>query len=641
MPLFSIKLPPGMSRPGTVYDAKGRWFTGSLVRWYEGVMQAVGGWQVLNRTVTRDVVAAISDDGGVFTDETADANDAGANDVVLIPASPVVNDAFYVGFDLRFQEVDFVASTLATDGAVTWEYFDGTAFVALSGVVDDTVGFTVSPGTVSFTLPSDWAKTTVNSQGPFYYVRARVTTAGTTTALGDTVDLGTGPVDVDEPPRGAISWRTNSATSRMAFGTATKLWIFGEGDLNDVTPAGFTTGGVDAVQSSGNYGGGAYGIGPYGTGDDSQVSTTEANTWQLDNHGEDLVAVAFSDGKIYVHDTSAGASGLATVLTNAPTDNRGVVVTPERFVVALGAAGDRRQVQWADVDDRTDWTAVPNNQAGDLILPGKGEILGGRRGRNETLIWTDVDLFAMRFIGGEFVYQIPQVGSNCGAVSRHAMQVVDGQAFWMGHRGFFLYNGFVRALPSEVGDFVFNDINLVQVSKIWCDSRAAYGEVTWYYPSASSSECDKYVTYNYRSNIWYFGDLERTAGADRGAFGTSLASDAGGVWYQHETGFSYLDPAGATLTPNAESGPIEIGDGDVVMNIRALIPDENTLGDLDISLLTRLYPLLTETETGPLTAASPTDVRLQARQVRLKIEQSASGWRLGTLRLDVTPGGRR
>ena len=639
MTLFPLKLPPGMSRHGTVYDAKGRWFTGNLVRWYEGVMQPVGGWQTLNRTTAVDVNAAISDDGGVFTDETADANDAGASDVVLVPATPATNDAFYIGFDLRFTEVDFVASTLATDGAVTWEYWDGDSWEALSGVVDDTVGFTVSPGTVAFTLPSDWAKNTVNSQGPFYYVRARVTTAGTSTALGDTVDIGTGPVDIDEPPRGAVAWRTNGATSRMAFGTATKLWIFGEGSLDDRTPAGFTTGGVDAVSTSGNYGAGAYGVGPYGTGDDAQSSVTEANTWQLDNHGEDLLACAFSDGKIYVHDTSAG--GVAAVLSGAPTDCKGVVVTPERFVVALASSGNRRQVSWADVDDRTDWTATPSNQAGDLILPGKGEILAGRRSRVETLIWTDVDLFAMRYIAGEFVYRIPQVGSNCGAISRHAMQVMDGQAIWMGHRGFFVYNGFVDDLPSEVGDFVFNDINSVQVSKIWCDARAAYGEVTWYYPSASSTECDKYVTYNYRAGIWYFGDLERTAGADRGAFGTSITADAGGVFYQHETGVSYPDPAGVALLPNAESGPIEIGAGDQVMNIHDLVLDENTLGDLDISIFTALYPLATETENGPFTAANPTSVRLQARQVRLKVVQSGTGWRLGTLRLDVTPGGRR
>ncbi len=45
MALFPLKLPPGMSRPGTKYDAKGRWFDGTLVRWFEGVMQAIGGWQ--------------------------------------------------------------------------------------------------------------------------------------------------------------------------------------------------------------------------------------------------------------------------------------------------------------------------------------------------------------------------------------------------------------------------------------------------------------------------------------------------------------------------------------------------------------------------------------------------------------------
>jgi hypothetical protein len=640
MALFPLKLPTGMARPGTKYDAKGRWYDGTLVRWYEGVMQPIGGWQILNRTAAVDVNAAISDDGGVFTDETTDANDAGVDDVVLIPASPAANDAFYVGYDLRFTELDFVIGTVATDGAVTWEYWDGSAWTALSGVVDDTVGFTVSPGTAAWDLPSDWAQTTVNSQGPFYYVRARVTTVGTSTATGDTVDIGSGPVDVDEAPRGAITWRTNSAVGKLAFGTATKLYAFGSGALHDITPAGFTTGGADATVSSGNYGQGAYGVGPYGVGDEAQVTVVEANTWQLDNYGEDLVACAFSDGGIYLHDTTT-SSGLAAAVSGAPTDCKGVVVTPERFLVALAASGDRRQIMWADVDTHTDWTATPSNQAGDHILPGKGEIMAGRRGRDETLIWTDVDLFAMRYIGGEFIYTFPQVGSNCGVISRLAMQVVDGQAIWMGKRGFFQYNGFVSPVDSTVGDYVFNDINRVQASKIWCDARTAYGEVTWYYPSAASNECDKYVTFNYRENIWYFGELERTAGADQGAFATPMACDAGGVFYQHDTGTDYDDPSGTALVPFAESGPIEIGVGDNVVIVNRIIPDENTLGDLDLSIFTALYPTATETESGPFTAAEPTDVRVMGRQIRLKAVQNQAGWRFGTPRLEVTPGGKR
>lgn len=500
MPLAPLAFPPGVVRPGTVYDARGRWYTADLVRWHEGAMQAWGGWEKME-------------------------DSAGAD------------------------------------------------------------------------------------------------------------------LDAVDPVRGLLAWRANDGSTRLAAGTYRRLYVLSQGTWTNVTLSGFTSGQVDAsATGSGDYGDGDYGDGIYGTADASIANITEATSWQLDSYGEDLVGVSNADGRIWYFDTSAGT---AAILSNAPTGCKGVVVTPERFVVALGAGSDVRRVEWADQDDNTDWTASATNQAGGINLPGTGAIVAGRRGRDETLIWTDTDLFTMRFIGGVLVYGFRQIGSNCGAVSRHSMAVVDGQALWMGSRGFFQYNGYVEPLESAVGDYVFSDFNSTQASKVAVDVRSDFGEVIWYYPSAGSTENDRYVAYNYRQEHWSVGNLERTAGAGRGAFPYPIATDASGKVYRHETGTSYLDPAGAALTPSAESGPVEIGNGDQVMWVRGLIPDENTLGDVDISLISALYPTATEATSGPFTAAEPTDVRIQARQVRVKVEQDQPGWRFGTLRLDVVAGGQR
>jgi hypothetical protein len=54
----------------------------------------------------------------------------------------------------------------------------------LTGVTDGTDGFETSgENIVSWSTPSGWATTTVNAQGPFYYVRARLSTAGTITVV--------------------------------------------------------------------------------------------------------------------------------------------------------------------------------------------------------------------------------------------------------------------------------------------------------------------------------------------------------------------------------------------------------------------------------------------------------------------------
>jgi len=380
-------------------------------------------------------------------------------------------------------------------------------------------------------------------------------------------------------------------------------------------------------------------------GDTSQGTATEAQTWQLDTFGEDLVAMAYSDGKIYYWDLSAG--GLATAVTDAtganpPEDCLGLVVTPERFVVALGADAAGRYIRWSDQEDVNDWTAAQTNQSGDFTLPGAGEIQCGARSRNETLIWTDVDLFAMRYIGGNLVYSFAQVGANSGIISRQAKAIVDGRAYWMGHRGFFQYDGFAKPIPCEIADDIFNDINRLQRSKITAFPVSEYREIWFCYPSAESTENDKVVTYNYLQNIWSGPwDLERLAGVDRGAFDYPLAFDSVGHLYYHEIGDSYTTPDGATeLVPSAESGPVEIAQGDNVMTILNVIPDEDTLGEVDATLYAALYPTAAE-DSQVISLANPTSSRLTGRQVRLAISQVEPGWRVGVMRLEVRPRGRR
>lgn len=140
------------------------------------------------------VDAAIAEDGGVFTDETTEANEATSDDMTLFPAVPAAGvDRYNIGAESPFGRVDFDISTVGTGTyTVVFEYFNGTSFVALSGVVDGTTNFKTSGlNSVSFTIPSDWAETTIDGQGPFFFIRAEIQ-AGTVTAvpLGEQAFLG-------------------------------------------------------------------------------------------------------------------------------------------------------------------------------------------------------------------------------------------------------------------------------------------------------------------------------------------------------------------------------------------------------------------------------------------------------------------
>jgi hypothetical protein len=503
MPYVSITPPPGVVKPGTVYDARGRWYDTKWVRWFEGVMQPIGGFTPVENSSGTQI-------------------DAGAR----------------------------VAST--------------------------------------------WG------------------------------------------------WKDNAGAHWMAWGTADDVVVYSGDTSYTITPAGMTTGNDDATTSSGlglyNYG--SYGVGVYGTGDELVDAIVPAQNYSFDNYGEDLVFIPASDNKIYLWDRTSPAT-VAAAITNAPTSTQAVVVTPERFIMALGADSDGRLIRWADQDDNTDWTPSSANSAGDLTLPGKGAVVAGRRSQAETLVWTETDLFSLRYIGGSFLYTANPVGS-VGAVSSRCMAIVGSSAYWMGPGGFYRYNGYTEPIPSPVADWVFADINRMQISKVWAETRQDFSEITWHYPAGASVECNKSITYNYEENFWYNNTVARTAGEDRGALPYPVAFDPDGLLWRHEVGSNY---GGAT--PYAESGPMQIGEGDSVMHFQSIIPDEKTQGEVEISIYSSFYPNAAETTNGPFTSANPTDVRFIGRQARLRIEQVTTGssdpskWRVGTIRADIERGGQR
>ena len=113
-----------------------------------------------------------------FTEDTTDFNDAGAGDVAGW-ASPAVNEAFYFGHDEKFYEINIDTGTAAVQiTTVAWEYFNGTIWSALTDLTDGTSAFaTTGPQTVTYAMPDNWAKTTVDSDNR-YWIRARITAVG-------------------------------------------------------------------------------------------------------------------------------------------------------------------------------------------------------------------------------------------------------------------------------------------------------------------------------------------------------------------------------------------------------------------------------------------------------------------------------
>lgn len=167
-----------------------------------------------------------------------------------------------------------------------------------------------------------------------------------------------------------------------------------------------------------------------------------------------------------------------------------------------------------------------------------------------------------------------------------------------------------------------------------------FDEAWWFYPRGEATENSHYVFFNFRTGRWGFGALARTCAAAKGVFDHPLMVGADGYIYEHEKGHAY--PEAEPARPFAETGPIEVGAGDRMMEVQGFLPDERDAGAVELTVHTRAYPNAPEMQFGPFQAngdGRPMSFLLQGRQVRLRFTATGeTDFRVGQGRLDVVDG---
>lgn len=472
--------------------------------------------------------------------------------------------------------------------------------------------------------------TEYSAQGRFYAADLWRFHEGTSRPIGGWVERGNVPVTGSA--RAAITWMSNEAQAWTGIGTHSGLFgVSRAGIVNDITPVGFVAGRADAVLGGG-YGDGIYGDGTYGTPRPG-TNILPASVWSLDTWGEYLVGTMGSTIYEWRLDTSQPAQPIST----AP-EAEAILVTDERIMVALGSDGDPRAVDWSDAENNTDFTPTPTNLAGGRRLQTSGALKTGERIRGGYLLHTDVDVHRMTYVNLPQVYAFERLETGCGVISKRAVASASrGEVYWMGENAFWVFNGYVDAVPCDVSDYVFSDFNTLQKSKVSAWHNSLWNEVWWHYPSAESDENDRYVYFNYREKTWMIGELDRLCGVDRGDVQLPQMVDAEGVVYSHETG--HLKDG---RQPYLLSGPVELSGGDRTTEIHAVIPDETNLGDVRVNFRAGDYPMSPTSVVGSVQARDKTDVRFSGRRIAVEMVAKADeDFRVGRFRFDAKAGSGR
>ena len=410
------------------------------------------------------------------------------------------------------------------------------------------------------------------------------------------------------------------------------------------------------------------------------VPGAQIRTWSHDNFGEDLIINA-RDSSLFYWDKTLGTSARAIELSatstfsgekSVPTIAKQVLVSDvDRHVIAFGcdavnssssaAQGNGVQdpllIRFSSQENPVDWFPTATNTAGDLRLGAGSTFVQAVETKREILVYTDKSLHSMRFIGPPFTFGITQIASNITIMSPSAAIATEDVVYWMGIDNFYVHAGQTAQLPCTVKDEVFTNFNLEEKDKVVAGINSEFGEVWWFYPSASSTENDKYVIWNYVEKVWYFGTLSRTAWLDRGIRNFPIAASTPHL-FNHESGF---DDDTSAMTAFIETAPMDIGDGDKFVSLKRVIPDLTFTGSVTgsspnatFTVKARDFPgsdfdqtgtgTTSRTETSPVEQfTEKLDYRIRGRSFAIRLDSSALGckFKMGTPRVDIREDGRR
>ena len=614
MPLQKLQFRPGIVRDLTGYTTEGGWRVSNLVRFRYGFPETIGGWAKVSTSTflgtCRSMLnwTTLSGDNilGMGTHLKYYIERGGAyNDITPLRATVSLTDPF-----------------TATDGSSVINVYDFD-----HGCTDgDFVTFSGATG-----LGGNVTNTILNQEYQITYVDDDNYTI-TVSVTANASDTGNG----------------GSVTAAYQINTGLNTQVGGTG-----------------------WGAGTWGRGGWG----SAASLSATNTlrlWAQDNYGEDLV-FNVRNGGLYYWDATLGYSSRGVTLASLSTDPsvptlvaQVLVSDRDRHVIAFGAnqggstAQDPLLIRFSSQEDPTDWTPTATNTAGDLRLGNGSFIMKAIETKREILVFTDTSLYSMQFIGPPYTFGIQTISTNISINGYNSAVPIDDTVFWMGDREFYVYTGKTDPLQCPLKDYVFNDFNFNERDKVYACLNSEYNEVTWFYPSASSFENDRYVTFNYREQVWTYGNLARTAWLDHGVRQYPQATSVDNYLYNHEFGVDDGSTTPATpLNAYIESSPLDIGDGNQFSFVRRIIPDVtfiNSTNDprLDMVIKTQNYPgsnyvagsdsSVVRTATVPVEQYTQvSDIRLRGRSVILRIESNRVGtsWRLGSPRIEIQPDGRR
>jgi hypothetical protein len=257
---------------------------------------------------------------------------------------------------------------------------------------------------------------------------------------------------------------------------------------------------------------------------DTFYDTTGGGSESLVAHpGQNLNDISSATNTPVLIGSAAGTTLAAMTDSGTPISVSGGVVVLHPYVFVFGNFG---LIKNCAAGDPTDWTGADANEtnvAGSKIVAA----LPVRGGSNSPsgLFWSLDSLIRVSYnpttittggVASTFFWRYDIISSQSSILSSQSVIEYDGIYYWCGVDRFLLYNGVVKEIPNNMNqNYFFDNLNYSQRQKVYATKVPRYGEIWWFYPKGSATECTDAIIYNVREQTWY--DAGQALGARRSA----------------------------------------------------------------------------------------------------------------------------
>jgi hypothetical protein len=291
------------------------------------------------------------------------------------------------------------------------------------------------------------------------------------------------------------------------------------------------------------------------TGQINETVTANATTWSFARFGNWMLATNDVDpARIW----KTGVTDAA--LAGASFTRARILLKHGPHIVALNTDNGQNIFEWCNEDLPEDWSITATNSAGNLnIRDMDGPITAAINFGNQIAIFGKNQMFLSQNTGAPFYFNYNMVATGIGCIGTRGVIEVNRRLYGFSKTGVWMSDGvgFEYIDTPKVREYIQENADLSQLSKVFVSYNAALETVEFHFPTSATKENTFALTYRIPNQSWSKLAIGRTSAVPTDSvFGQPVMVDINDDVQFHNEG---VNADGGGMTSWIRTKPADLG----------------------------------------------------------------------------------